>query len=137
MPNVPTCPSCLVRYVLLSPTCLVPYVLLRLTCLMSKMLSYVTCFVSYSTCSLTSCAFVLCVSRALVPNVSHGLRSLRTSRALVPYMALLPCTFLVSCPSSAFVLLCFHASLGFFCIFPTREFFWGKFSTSKITVLCK
>ena len=131
MPNMPKCPSCLVRFVLLFPTCLVPYELLRLTCLMYKMLSYVTCFVSYSTCSLMSCAFVLCVSRALAPNVSHALRSLvphvllclTWHSCLVPFLFHVPIQHLWSCVSVP--------HLAFFVYFLLVSFLGGNLAHLK------
>ena len=118
-------------HVLLFTTCLVPYVHLRLTCLMSKMLSYLTCFVSCSTCSLTSCAFFLSVSWALVPNMPNALRSLvphvllclKWPSCLVPFLFHVPVQHLCSCVSMP--------HLAFFVYFLLVSFLGGNLAHLK------
>ena len=119
VPYVLPCLTSLMRYVLLFLTCLMLYVLLCLTCLMRKVHWCLTCFVpyllSYLTCLLP---YMLSSSRASCP------MCLRASLVLVSYMALLLCSFRVSCASLSVCVLAFPCLTWLIFISYSWGFFW-------------
>ena len=101
-PHVPRALRAVVPYVLSCLTCFVLYMPSNLTCLMPCVLSCLTCL----TC--------------LVPYVLSCLTCSRTSRALVPYMPLVPHTLRPSYVNTTFSGLFSMLHVTFSCSFPTR-----------------